>query len=43
MSGYADPEVLSRGVNRSEDSVLNKPFSGEQLLRRVRGLLDKTH
>jgi len=43
MSGYADPEVLSRGVNRSEDSVLNKPFTGEQLLRRVRGLLDKTH
>ena len=41
ISGYADPEVTSRGVDRSEDTVLNKPFTGDELLRRVRGLLDR--
>jgi two-component system cell cycle sensor histidine kinase/response regulator CckA len=43
ISGYADDKVLSSGVDRSEDSVLNKPFTGEDLLHRVRGLLDKVH
>jgi CheY-like chemotaxis protein len=43
ISGYTDDKVLSSGVDRSEDSVLNKPFTGEDLLHRVRGLLDKVH
>ena len=43
ISGYADSEVLNRGVNRVEEAVLNKPFTGDDLLRRVRGLLDKVH
>ncbi len=43
ISGYADDDMLSRGVNRDEEPVLNKPFTGEELLHLVRGLLDKTH
>lgn len=43
ISGYADNEMLSRGVNRDEEPVLNKPFTGDELLHLVRGLLDKTH
>jgi DNA-binding response OmpR family regulator len=42
ISGYADSEMLSRGVNRAEEPVLTKPFTGEELLRNVRSLLDRT-
>ncbi len=41
ISGYADSEVLNRGVHRTEDSFLNKPFQGDELLHKVRGVLDK--
>lgn len=40
MSGYSDNEILRRGVRRDDDRFLNKPFSGDDLLRKARALLD---
>ena len=41
ISGYTNSEVLNRGVRQAEDSFLNKPFNRDELLRKVRALLDK--
>ena len=41
ISGYADAEILHRGVRRPEDSLLTKPFTADELLRLARALLDK--
>jgi two-component system cell cycle sensor histidine kinase/response regulator CckA len=38
ISGYTDDEVLRRGV--SDVELIHKPFTAEELLRKVRGLLD---
>ena len=40
ISGYTDDEVLQRGVSGREVALLRKPFAAEELVRRVRGLLD---
>jgi signal transduction histidine kinase/ActR/RegA family two-component response regulator len=40
MSGYADDEILRYGVQQGEMSLLHKPFTPEQLARRVRKALD---
>jgi two-component system cell cycle sensor histidine kinase/response regulator CckA len=40
MSGYTDDEVLQRGVSGKDASLLRKPFAAEELVRRVRMLLD---
>jgi CheY-like chemotaxis protein len=40
MSGYADDEVLRRGISEREMAFLRKPFAAEELAHRVRGLLD---
>ena len=40
ISGYTDDEVLQRGVGGEETPIVRKPFSAEELVRRVRGLLD---
>jgi PAS domain S-box-containing protein len=40
ISGYTDDEVLQRGVGGQETPFLRKPFSAEELVRRVRALLD---
>jgi CheY-like chemotaxis protein len=40
MSGYADNEIARRGVRRDPDSFIDKPFSGESLLRLARTRLD---
>jgi CheY-like chemotaxis protein len=40
MSGYADNEVARRGVRRDPEFFLDKPFSGENLLRLARTRLD---
>jgi len=40
VSGYTDDEVLQRGVRGREDAFMRKPFSAEDLVRRVRALLD---
>jgi two-component system cell cycle sensor histidine kinase/response regulator CckA len=40
ISGYADAEIAERGVLRAETALLQKPFTPDALLRRVRGVLD---
>jgi CheY-like chemotaxis protein len=42
VSGYTDDEVLRHGVMEEEVAFLQKPFTAESLLDRVRGLLDET-
>ncbi len=39
MSGYADDDVLRRGVFTQQDSFLQKPFTPTSLVRRVQELL----
>ena len=41
MSGYTDDEVLRRGVLHGETSFLQKPFTPDQLARKVRSVLDR--
>jgi len=40
ISGYTDDEVLQRGVSGRDMAFVRKPFAAEDLVRRVRGLLD---
>ena len=40
ISGYTDDEVVQRGITSREVSFLRKPFASEELVRRVRGVLD---
>jgi two-component system, cell cycle sensor histidine kinase and response regulator CckA len=40
MSGYADDDILRRGVMRGDTAFLQKPFTPEQLARKLRGVLD---
>jgi signal transduction histidine kinase/CheY-like chemotaxis protein len=40
MSGYADDEILRRGVLQGNTEFLQKPFTPEQLVRKVRAVLD---
>ena len=40
ISGYTDDEVVQRGITSREVSFLRKPFAAEELVRRVRGVLD---
>jgi two-component system cell cycle sensor histidine kinase/response regulator CckA len=41
MSGYTDDDVLRRGVLHGETAFLQKPFTPDQLARKVRGVLDR--
>jgi CheY-like chemotaxis protein len=40
ISGYTDDEVLQRGVRGRDVDLMRKPFAAEDLLRRVRTILD---
>ena len=40
MSGYTDNAIIHQGLLGSEAAFLQKPFTAEGLLRRIRGLLD---
>jgi two-component system, cell cycle sensor histidine kinase and response regulator CckA len=40
MSGYTDDEILRNGVLRSDHCFLSKPFSPDELLHKVREVLD---
>jgi two-component system, cell cycle sensor histidine kinase and response regulator CckA len=42
MSGYTDDDILRRGVLHGETAFLQKPFTPEQLARKVRGVLDRS-
>jgi YesN/AraC family two-component response regulator len=41
MSGYTDDDVLRRGVFQGETAFLQKPFTPDQLARKVRAVLDR--
>jgi two-component system cell cycle sensor histidine kinase/response regulator CckA len=41
ISGYTDDEVLQRGVSGRNTGLLRKPFTAENLVRRVREVLDQ--
>jgi two-component system, cell cycle sensor histidine kinase and response regulator CckA len=40
ISGYTDDEVLQRGISGRDAAFVRKPFAAEELVRRVRLLLD---
>jgi PAS domain S-box-containing protein len=40
LSGYTDTAVVTSGLLHSSAQFLQKPFSSDQLLRKVRGILD---
>jgi PAS domain S-box-containing protein len=42
VSGYTDDEVLRHGVMEAEVAFLQKPFTAEALLERIRTLLDES-
>jgi CheY-like chemotaxis protein len=41
MSGYTDDDVLRRGVLHGQTAFLQKPFTPDQLARKVRAVLDR--
>ena len=41
MSGYTDDDVLRRGVLHGETEFLQKPFTPDQLARKVRSVIDR--
>jgi two-component system cell cycle sensor histidine kinase/response regulator CckA len=42
ISGYTDDEILRRGLRGRDIGLLRKPFAAEDLVRRVRDVLDGT-
>jgi two-component system, cell cycle sensor histidine kinase and response regulator CckA len=40
MSGYTDDIVVKRGIRSQQTDFLQKPFTPEQLVRRIREVLD---
>ena len=40
MSGYTDDTIVHHGVLSGGTHFINKPYSGTQLVRKVRSLLD---
>ena len=40
MSGYIDTLISSRGVLRSDDQLIRKPFTPQSLATKVREVLD---
>jgi two-component system, cell cycle sensor histidine kinase and response regulator CckA len=42
VSGYTNDEVVRRGVSRKDAAFIQKPFQAEELMRKVREVLDGT-
>jgi two-component system cell cycle sensor histidine kinase/response regulator CckA len=42
VSGYTSDEVVRRGISRQELAFIRKPFTAEDLMRKVREVLDLT-
>jgi two-component system, cell cycle sensor histidine kinase and response regulator CckA len=43
ISGYTNDEVVRRGVKQKEAAFIQKPFTAEDLMRKVREVLDLPH
>ena len=41
ISGYTNDEVMRRGIGGNDTAFIQKPFTAEDLMRKVRELLDK--
>src|SRR5215207_6581415 len=41
ISGYTNDEVVRRGISRQDAAFIQKPFTTEELMRKVRGVLDR--
>jgi CheY-like chemotaxis protein len=41
ISGYTSDEVVRRGITRKDAAFIQKPFTTEELMRKVREVLDK--
>ena len=41
VSGYTNDEVVRRGVSRKDVAFIQKPFTAEELMRKVREVLDR--
>jgi CheY-like chemotaxis protein len=41
ISGYTSDEVVRRGISRQDAAFIQKPFTPEELMRKVRELLDQ--
>jgi CheY-like chemotaxis protein len=42
ISGYTNDEITRRGIARSDAAFMQKPFTSEELMRKVREVLDTT-
>jgi two-component system, cell cycle sensor histidine kinase and response regulator CckA len=42
ISGYTNDEILRRGISRQEAAFIQKPFTAEDLMRKVRDILDNS-
>jgi two-component system, cell cycle sensor histidine kinase and response regulator CckA len=42
ISGYTNDEVVRRGIKQKEAAFIRKPFAAEDLMRKIREVLDKT-
>jgi two-component system, cell cycle sensor histidine kinase and response regulator CckA len=40
MSGYTNDEVVRRGITQQNTAFIQKPFTAEELMRKVRDVLD---
>jgi DNA-binding NtrC family response regulator len=40
VSGYTNDEVIRRGIKQQEAAFIQKPFTAEELMRKVREVLD---
>jgi len=40
ISGYTNDEVMRRGISRSDAALIQKPFTSDDLMRKVREVLD---
>jgi FixJ family two-component response regulator len=40
ISGYTNDEIVRRGISRRETAFIQKPFTSDDLMRKVREVLD---
>jgi DNA-binding NarL/FixJ family response regulator len=42
ISGYTDDAIVRYGISEAEMAFLQKPFTPDELIRKVRDILDET-